>query len=271
MTTLTTLADSVQMALTASPSPQASGLGTASSSPWLVPLASAFVGALIGGGIAGATAWFSAKQLRKSAQEQLGHERVRLLNERFATAAELLGHEEPACQLAGIHAMVGLADDWAERRQTCIDVLCAYLRMPYPAEPAKTAPPGEGMAWQANREVRHTVIRCIRAHLQEESSRSGASWQGYNFDFTGTVFDGADFSGARLSGGNVSFASAEFSGGEVDFTSAEFTGSKVHFGGAEFSGGKVVLRWPAAWTVPPTFTPGVLATPPAGLLLPEDP
>lgn len=24
-----------------------------------------------------------------------------------------------------------LADDWTEQRQACIDVLCAYLRMPY--------------------------------------------------------------------------------------------------------------------------------------------
>ena len=41
----------------------------------------------------------------------------------------------PASACAGIHAMAGLADDWEENRQTCIDVICAYLRMPYASEP----------------------------------------------------------------------------------------------------------------------------------------
>jgi len=27
--------------------------------------------------------------------------------------------------------MAGLADDWPENRQTCVDILCAYLRLPY--------------------------------------------------------------------------------------------------------------------------------------------
>jgi hypothetical protein len=50
--------------------------------------------------------------------------RVRVLNERFATAAEQLGSDKPpAVRLAGVYAMAGLADDWADNRQTCIDVL----------------------------------------------------------------------------------------------------------------------------------------------------
>ena len=31
--------------------------------------------------------------------------------------------------------MAVLADDWEENRQTCVDVLCAYLRMPYAPDP----------------------------------------------------------------------------------------------------------------------------------------
>jgi hypothetical protein len=68
------------------------------------------------------------KQLDRTLAEQ----RTRTLNERFATAAEQLGSDEPAVRLAGVYAMAGLADDWKEKenRQTCVDVLCAYLRMP---------------------------------------------------------------------------------------------------------------------------------------------
>src|SRR5690606_34616072 len=58
-------------------------------------------------------------------------DRTRLYNERFARAADQLGSERAAVRLAGIYAMAGLGDDWEEGRQACIDVLCAYLRMPF--------------------------------------------------------------------------------------------------------------------------------------------
>jgi hypothetical protein len=93
--------------------------------------------------------------------------------------------------------MAGLAEDWEKNRQTCVDVLCAYLRMPYEPDPA------EGLAFRADREVRHTVIRVITTHLKHDVAKA-KSWQSLNFDFTGVVFDGGDFTGAKFSGG-VSF------------------------------------------------------------------
>jgi hypothetical protein len=33
--------------------------------------------------------------------------------------------------------MTALADEWKDRQQRCIDVLCAYLRLPYSADPSK--------------------------------------------------------------------------------------------------------------------------------------
>ncbi|MEU6555366.1 hypothetical protein ABZ915_34660 [Streptomyces sp. NPDC046915] len=45
------------------------------------------------------------------------------LAERYATAAGQLGHDQR------------LADGWQEQRQVCIDVLCAYLIMPYETDP----------------------------------------------------------------------------------------------------------------------------------------
>src|ERR1700753_1143513 len=52
------------------------------------------------------------QQLNRTLAEQ----RTRTLNERFATAAEQLGGDKPAVRLAGVYAMAGLADDWAENR-----------------------------------------------------------------------------------------------------------------------------------------------------------
>ena len=167
----------------------------------------------------------------------LAEQRTRTLNERFSTAADKLGGDKPpAVRLAGVYAMAGLADDWKENRQTCVDVLCAYLRMPYEPDPGDQALGPDRLAFRANREVRHTVIRVITAHLQEEAA---VSWEGLDFDFTGVVFDGGDFRFARFSGGQVDFRGAEFSGGTVSFVGAVLSGGQVNFGGAEFSGSTV--------------------------------
>jgi uncharacterized protein YjbI with pentapeptide repeats len=168
----------------------------------------------------------------------LTEQRTRTLNERFATAAEQLGSDKPAVRLAGVYAMAGLADDWGENRQTCVDVLCAYLRMPYEPDPGQDAPKQERLTFQAIREVRHTVIGVITAHLRKDAA---VSWQGLTFDFARVVFDGGDFSGAQFSGGEVIFDDAQFSGGEVHFYEARFSGGDVYFG-AQFSGGEVNFK-----------------------------
>jgi hypothetical protein len=90
----------------------------------------------------------TSKDTKEALQEQwkqldrtLGEQRTRTLNERFATAAAQLGDDKPAAvRLAGVYAMAGLADDWKENRQTCVDVLCAYLRIPYESDPGQNAP-----------------------------------------------------------------------------------------------------------------------------------
>jgi len=173
------------------------------------------------------------RQLDRTLDEQ----RTRTWNERFATAAEQLGDDKPpAVRLAGVYAIAGLADDWEANRQTCVDVLCAYLRMPYAPDPKRDRSTPEQLAFQSSREVRHTVIRVIAAHLKDSAM---VSWQGLNFDFTGVVFDGGSFSNAKFSGGTVSFQYAKFSGGKVGFEKATFSGSAVDFSNAEFSGGTV--------------------------------
>jgi uncharacterized protein YjbI with pentapeptide repeats len=193
------------------------------------------------------TAADQRRQLDRTFSEQnqqldrtLGEQRTRTLNERFGAAAEQLGDDKPAAvRLAGVYAMAGLADDWEANRQTCVDVLCAYLRMPYEPAPGPDSPVSEQLAFRSSREVRHTVIRVITAHLKEEAV---VSWEGLNFDFTGVVFDGGDFRGAHFSGGEVDFRSARFSGSTVDFSGARFSGGMVDFSGAEFYGGEVNFR-----------------------------
>ncbi|WP_399554260.1 pentapeptide repeat-containing protein (plasmid) [Streptomyces anulatus] len=154
------------------------------------------------------------------------------LAERYTKAAEQLGHDQAAVRLAGVYAMARLADDWQEQRQVCINVLCAYLRMPY-----ETDTGAEGYV-KGEREVRLTIIRTIRDHLQNPTAAT--TWCDYSLDFTGAVFDGGDFVGARFSGGRVIFRGARFSGDAVDFSGARFSGGDVvDFCGARFSSGMV--------------------------------
>lgn len=179
-------------------------------------------------------------------------EATRLHTERFTTAVSQLGEESPSVRLGGVHALAGLADDapTLALRQTCIAVLCAELRLPSITE--SDPPPEDTEArhtYRALREVRHTIVRLIGDHLRLDASHSH-SWHGHDFDLTGVVFDGGDFSGAVFSGGTVSFKGAkftenfdfrgaEFSGGTVRFNRAQFSSGTVLFGGAQFSGSEV--------------------------------
>lgn len=152
---------------------------------------------------------------------------------RYSTAAGQLGHEGPAVRLAGVYAMARLADDWVEQRQVCVDVLCAYLRMPYEANPESD------QYRKGEREVRQTIVQVIRDHLQEPQEEF--SWSACALDFTRATFDGGDFSGCRFRG-SVSFADADFVGDLISFDKAKFLDGTVTFHGARFGAGAVTFN-----------------------------
>jgi uncharacterized protein YjbI with pentapeptide repeats len=218
------------------------------------------------GGVVALTVGYRKQGHNEAAEHR---ENTKLFNDRFGKAADELGSDKAAVRLAGVYAMAGLADDWAGGRQTCIDVLCAYLRMPYTPPPAPadippsatTAPtelplhtgvrPDDGDAHQ-ERQVRHTVLDLLREHLLPAGTDGRPRWHGHRFNLNGAVFDGGDLSridvtagtflnlrAAKFSGGTVTFSDAQFSGGTVTFGYAQFSGGTVNLGHAEFSGGAV--------------------------------
>jgi hypothetical protein len=187
------------------------------------------------------------------AVEKAERETVQGFNERLGTAAEQLAHESPAVRLTGVYALAGLADDWEDKRQVCVDVLCGYLRI---APEVSTS--GEA-------EVRQAILRMFRDRLGP-----GGGWRRspVDFDFTGVTFDNADFSELRFAGSVVfdradflreltSFAGSVFVGGlschgtrfaadHTTFARAWFTG-KAEFVGAEFAGRELSFRgWEVA-------------------------
>lgn len=186
------------------------------------------------GGVGAIVALTVAYRRQKGGELAEHREDTRIFTERFVRAADQLGSESAAVRVAGVHALGQLADDWLQGRQQCIDVLCAYLRLPYETDvSADGYKPGE-------REVRRTLIRLIRNHLRGEPW-SAVSWTGYRFSFEGAVFDCGDLSKARLAGGNVTFHGARFVADTFQFDGVQFLGAPVWFTGAQFAGATVTF------------------------------
>lgn len=186
-------------------------------------------------------------------------------NSEFAAAASQLGGDSASVRIAGVYAMAALADQHLKRRQQCIDVLCGHLRIPYDPQDAQSgltersatttnehiARTSKYLHMPGEREVRLTIIKVIREHLVREAP---VSWHGYDFDFTGAVFDGGSFekvsfehsnvlfTGAKFTSGSVSFQQARFSSGSVSFRSAQFLDGSVFFTSAQFNGASVSFR-----------------------------
>jgi hypothetical protein len=162
---------------------------------------------------------------------------ARLFNERFNTAASQLGHDRPAVRVAAVYAVTVLADDapTPQLRQTCISVLCAYLRQPYEPDPTASAwLPGE-------REVRRAVVGVVRSRL---APRPGPlpSWNGFAFNLRGAVFDGLWLPGIEIGPGTfLNFAECRFVGGPVDLTGARFAGGRATFAGHALDAGAVFV------------------------------
>jgi uncharacterized protein YjbI with pentapeptide repeats len=180
---------------------------------------------------------------------------------RYTSAAQQLGDPQAAVRLAGVYAMAHLADEWAEQRQQCVDVLCAYLRLPgagdHPTqlEPNTTTtehtwPDGGGQrkvtktysGRAGEREVRQTIVRVIALHLRPHTARiagSRISWSNLEIDLTNAALPNADFTDANFRG-RISFRRATFSG-YASFQGAKFSVA-APFHRATFSG-DASFRW----------------------------
>lgn len=156
-----------------------------------------------------------AEQQHRLSEADADRQDRRILDERFRNSVMQLGEKESAAvRIGGAYALAKLADDWPEERQTCISVLCGYLRFPY-----------ESSDDNREREVRGTIAGIIRQHLLP---RAEVNWHGHLFDLTGAVLDHIDLSGISLKAsvlrlrsciiqtGTFSIRKLLVAGGEVD-------------------------------------------------------
>jgi hypothetical protein len=193
-------------------------------------------------GIGGVIALTVAYRKQRLNEAEVEGERAKLWNERFAAAADQLASERAANRLAGVYAMAALADEWDSGRQTCVNVLCAYMRMPYEVPPRREQREAIGLEEfrpiLEERLVRKTVLSVIAERLRA-APVPGRTWHECDFEFTGATIDEGNFS-RTLFLGTVSFEYTRFPRGSIDFRGAVFRGP-VSFRRSHCSGGRVLF------------------------------
>lgn len=176
--------------------------------------------------------------------------RERRITELYTKAVEQLGSDKAPVRLGGLYALERLAQDNEPQRQTIINVLCAYLRMPY-------IPPGEPPAAGAEdnvvlahrertqeREVRLTAQRLLHEHLRPGNPENPVPtfWPDITLDLTDALLINFTLADCALNTatfesvtfiGTANFESATFTG-NADFASATF-GDSARFNTATFT------------------------------------
>jgi uncharacterized protein YjbI with pentapeptide repeats len=203
------------------------------------------------------------RELRAREEQDRTYER-----ELYAKAVEQLGHEKAPVRLGALYSLERLAQDKPDRHQVIVDVICAYLRMPFspsapreldgkvardPAEPTETeAWINEiGNTWRQERQVRITAQRILAEHLRDDETKaqrltdppSPRFWPNIRLDLAGATLidfnlDNGAMAEANLNGatfsGDAGFAGATFNG-HATFDKATFNGhatfDKATFGG----------------------------------------
>ncbi len=151
------------------------------------------------------------------------------VTELYTKAADQLGSNEAPVRLAGLYALERLAQANPEQRQSIVNVICAYLRMPYtPLSPAATVSAEHEERIQ-RREVRLAGQRILINHLDPRDRRT--FWTDIDIDLTNAHLIGFTFGGCQPR--NARFSGATFAG-DATFDGATFTGDAT-FDGADFS------------------------------------
>lgn len=118
------------------------------------------------------------------------------ITELYTKAEEQIGSEKAPVRLGGLYALERMAQDNPDQRHTVINVMCAYLRMPYRPieddnqEDDRLSYTDDQTRRQEEREVRLTAQRIIQNHLQRGARAT--FWPGMELDLSGASL--VDFS-----------------------------------------------------------------------------
>ncbi|MEU8635624.1 pentapeptide repeat-containing protein [Amycolatopsis sp. NPDC048633] len=199
-------------------------------------------------GTGGAAALLLAARRQRSAELDLvqkDHDATeRRITEIYGKAADQLGSDKAPVRLAGLYSLERLAGGYREHRQTIVNVLCAYLRMPFGDD-------------EEELQVRKTAQRILLLHLRPGAAEqpNDGFWPDVDLDFSGAKLVGltlthcsirsitcygttfrelASFRGTEFRT-KADFNKAKFEG-RVDFRGTVFGGERDSFNGAVFAG-----------------------------------
>ncbi|MCR6486161.1 pentapeptide repeat-containing protein [Amycolatopsis sp. OK19-0408] len=145
------------------------------------------------------------------------------VTELYTKAADQLGSAEAPVRLAGLYALERLAHNNPGQRQSIVNVICAYLRMPFtPPNPAPATDDPEQQERTQEREVRLAGQRILQDHVDPQNR--GKFWADIDLDLTNAHLIDFGLSGRRLR--RVRFNGATFNG-PASFDDATFTGPAV--------------------------------------------
>ena len=174
--------------------------------------------------------------LRERANEDARHDaEQRRISDLYLKAVEQLGADKAPVRLAGLYALDRLAQDNPGQRQTIVNVISAYLRMPYDPPPEEL-PEAGGAGWEEyrtclqEREVRITAQQILTGHLVPGDSDGSRFWPDLDLDLSGAVLIELKLHDCSLR--NASFARARFVG-QTSLLGIKFTGS-TRFDNAAF-------------------------------------
>jgi uncharacterized protein YjbI with pentapeptide repeats len=180
----------------------------------------------------------------------------RRITDLYAKAADQLGNDKAPVRLAGLYALERLAQDNPAQRQTIVNVLCAYLRMPYAVTAGQEQIDGEQDGTEAEvggldvgttpiaereqeRHVRLAAQRVLTGHLRRRNAPDVETlWSGMNLDLNGATL--LDFDLSHCDVHDASFDGARFLG-QASFMDTRFIES-VSFRRAQFSDDASFLR-----------------------------
>ena len=170
-------------------------------------------------------------------QARVANEQARIaqqgqFTERFSRAAEHLGSGQLPVRLGGIYALWRLAQDSPERDVVpVIDILCAFVRDPPPAEPPQTGPstttadaaqPGREPS-DAAAKLRPDVQTVLNLIGNENADYRALLPAGYRLDLTGANLRHAQLMGADLPGTRLIYANLN----NADLTGANLTNANL--------------------------------------------
>lgn len=216
------------------------------------------------------TSELSLNQTRAAHAATVADAEARRITDLYGKAADQLGSAQAPVRLAGLYALERLAQDNPDQRQTIVDLLCAYLRMPYepprrepvrrpavrpsgvsrpllgsaarqrasvrlvPPAPRADTPTGTVTEAEQEHQVRRTAQAILFRHLRVGIKEKPADtfWPSINLDLTGALLGPANLIGCRI--GAADFTGATFTG-DVWFSKARF-GLDAVFTGVRFAG-----------------------------------